>query len=233
MQMHIIEEIGTDTINIIKIPAEDLVSVQIDQTLLFSYFTLHWIAESNIQHICVHFNSVADHLIANGLARVQQRLMERFTPNPDDTPAPFSINSFPHKFQNFAHSSCMPGEEIQFAVYEPRVNKPLWDRLRHASQPFCVYREPNRAIMLTEQRLIVIEDQLPYSRDPRNHIYRVNRIFYPRGKVLRTRIETHDESAWIYLTVGTASIVQEIGFPLSEANLAGLLQKFNRGFLQQ
>lgn len=232
-QMLVVEETEADELNVIAIPTADLVSVQIDRVLLYSYFVLSWIASGELQRITVEYNSVADKQIGRGLERAQQALIDRHAPGPDGPPEPFSTRDFPLKFRNFARSSRMPGEDLRFAIYEPRVRKPLRERLASAGQPYQVHREPNRVIMLTDYRLIVIEDRLPHTHDQRKNKYRVNRVFYPRARVLRTHLETCDEATWLCLTIGTAEVSQEAVFPLSEANLTALRRELDRWFLLQ
>jgi hypothetical protein len=117
----------------------------------------------------------------------------------------------------------LPGEEIRFAVHQPALRLP-GIRIRR-------YAGPNRAILLTERHLIIIEDASPGGSYVGTHKYRINRYFHPRSMVMQAEPETHAQLDWLCLTIGTPAINQEIRLPLSDTHCHDLLRELNGWFI--
>lgn len=223
-QIVIIEGTSADALDIIVVPVADLIAIQVDLVLLYSYFQLWWAVDRDVASCKIEFNSVELRLLERGLCSVQQAIAARSAPRQDDLPSPVSTRHFPLKFHNYARTSLLPDETIRFAIHQPALAQP--------GKFFRPHLAPNRVILLTEQHVLVIEDALPHEFGSGGSTYRINRYYYPRDRVISARAETRDEVDWLVVTIGVAGAKQAVEFPLSQAHAAALQQALDDWFLR-
>lgn len=223
-QVLIIEGTRADAINTISIPILDLIALQVDVVLLYSYFALRWTTDQQIEHCKIEFNAVELRLFEPKLRQLQQIIAQTSLSHHHAPPPPVSTRHFPLKYHNYGRISLLDGEEIRFARYHPPLRQP--------GKHFRPFISPNRAILLTEQHLIVLEDELPHISHMGGSNYRINRVFYPRSKVLSARAETHSELDWLCVTVGTPDANEEVQFALPAADVSAFLRECDNWFLR-
>lgn len=212
-QIVVIEGVEPDEIKPIVIAAQDLISLQINFVLLYSYVELVWRAGTELDYLRIEFNSVALDVFERGLHRLKAAISARseaLRPAPPEV----STRQFPLKYHNYGQSSLGPDEKVHFAVYQPAI--------RRSGVHWQPYLDPDRAILLTEQHVIVVQGHQPGFRENAGEQYRVNRYFYPRSRVLRATVETDSEADWLNLTVGMPDVHEVVRFPLEKANCAAL-----------
>ncbi|MBN2305287.1 MAG: hypothetical protein JXQ72_12450 [Anaerolineae bacterium] len=192
-----------DTTRVQRIPFTDLLEITHVSELLYSFVELVWLDGERVERIKIEFNSVSSRLIEPGLK--QARVWLSTYPDPVDQPdAP--CDHFPYKFATFTRMSLLDGERPVMAVYEPAIRKS--GKVRWGCH------SPNRAILLTPQRLIIVEDARPgWWGNP----YRMAQRYVPRGQVRRVSLEPQPDFTELHINLGGTYSGHELVLPLSEA----------------
>jgi len=215
----IIEEADANPPHAIVIPVLGIIAVQIDEILLYTYLELSWVKDNRVESLSAEFNTVGLSMIERRLQKVRQIITEHSLAHAPAAPEPISTRHLPLKFQNYARMSLMAGEEIRFAVHQPALRQP--------GKLFLPTRGPNRALVLTGQNLLVLEDARPSMSTK----YRMNRMIYPRARITGAQIEAGPELDWLRLSVGEPAARLDTGFPLSKSHSGELQWALDNWFL--
>ncbi|MBI5957232.1 MAG: hypothetical protein HY866_00760 [Chloroflexi bacterium] len=200
---HITVVEGLDAQNTLHIPLSDLLTIRLVTVLLYSYIELVWRVGDQTQMIKVEFNSVGSRHIEKELVHVRTWIAAQEA-RPVSWPE-ISIQHFPLKFFNYSMMSLLPGEQIIGGVFEPAIQ---------GGGLLSPAIAPNRAVILTEQHLIIISDHYTGSRETSINTYRMDRCYCPRAQVTQIQFEPQARASW--LTITLAQGVYDIRLPLLE-----------------
>ncbi|MBN1564047.1 MAG: hypothetical protein JXA10_09410 [Anaerolineae bacterium] len=210
---------------VIVIPAANLVAIQLATVLLYSYVELWWAVADRIETIRIEFNSVGADVIERELRRLrsaeqpQREMMPLTELAPVDPVAAHEHKqkreALPLKFRNFIRTSLLPGETIHAIIYEPAIRQP-GVRLN----PFL---SPNRAIVLTDQNLIMIKDARPGKKGHSlSNVYRYDRFFVPRRYLHNVKVSIQSDITYVDFLLGTSRAQQTESIPLLPPRVAEL-----------
>lgn len=212
-RLEVIELFADGQLDHICIDTEELLAVHVMSVLLYSYLELTWMNQGEIKRILIEFNSVGMRYLESGLELILKAASE------GELCVPEPIKQFPLKFCNYTIDCLTPGEPVEAAVYQPAVRKPG----KHYLFPFM---SPNRAITITGQHMIVVEDADVRWQSWDVSMYRMDRYFYPRNHVQNVRFDQEESITWCTVCVGDGKIEQDIRLPMTEMNAAVLQSTF-------
>jgi hypothetical protein len=194
------------------IPLADLVDIQVMTVLLYAWVEFHWVRNGQIAALRLEYNSVGENLIRRSLDQARRQVTVPCRQRSRDPL--YEADTFPLKFRNFLHFSLLPGEHVEAAVYQPL--------LRRSSGRFRPVIAPNRAVALTDQNLLIIEE------DPHGtlHRYTVITRFYPLCRVTEvTFVQADDGLIWLQFQAGANGASYRTEIPLGAPN-AERLRKY-------
>ena len=210
-QITLIEGLFEPKLQVIVIPAQALVAFKVITVLLYSYIELAWIAANQIETTRIEFNSVGLELIKREIDQIRSHVTL-----PDESSEPFPyppmsgnvvpLSHLPLKFRNFARASLLPGEQLRAAVYEPMI--------RRAGIRLNPYISPNRAIVLTDQNVIIIEDAESNTAHSLAASYQIGRYFCPRRWIHDVTVDEQLDVAWVQVQLGNAHAQHSVRLPL-------------------
>jgi hypothetical protein len=211
-QILIIEGLSADSLRTIEIPLDCLLSIRLVSVLLYMYVELTWMAADRTEALKIEFNAVGERMIKRELDQARTTIAKK---QPRLAP-PVSLKHFPFKFQTYTYGDLLPGEQILLGVYEPRI--------RTTNQYLRTYMSPNRALVLTDQHLLVLQDQNRIFGDTDLSSYWMDRCFYPRAHVQNVKFEDEPNVTWmdLFLTGET------VRYPLTEPRAAELREPIGR-----
>jgi hypothetical protein len=201
---------GTYSRTIIPYPA--ILSVRLVSVLLYAYVEFAWLDGANVQRMTIEFNFVGERLVQIGLTHLRTALSVSLRHGaPAATPP--ALRDLPLKFRNYLRTSLLPTEHLLDVVYQPAVRQPE-SRLRR-------YLSPNRAIGLTDQSLILVEEDHPHSRRD----YMMVQHYYSLAHLRAARFSGADP-VWLRLWMGEQTRGEEVRLPLDEHTAAALSAAF-------
>ena len=221
-ELLIIEGIQAGSLRTITIPVRHVIALRQDVVLLNSFFEINWVETDRVGSIRVPFNSVGERLFAPGLRQIRQTVAAANTYRHPAPPAA-STHHLLLKFRNYAQISLLENETIRCAIDQPAIKAPGLRRWTRAT--------PNRAIILTNYHLLVLEDGASGSSESPATRYRINRHFYPRAALRGIRPSALDGLDGVTMTVGSASTQQEFWLPLGESQRTTLTDALHNWFL--
>jgi hypothetical protein len=182
--------------------------------LLYAFIEFVWV-DAWIETKRIEYNSVGSTLIQRAVSQVRATFPPRLPPVSRLQPE-ISLAELPLKFRNYLRRSLIPAERLLAAMYQPAIRRQT-GRLH----PFL---SPNRAIAVTDQCLISIEDQRhrPRWMDRVDRDYAVVRRFYPLSRVERLSFDPAPEAHWLNVRLGIGGVTRETAIPLAPAGAEAL-----------
>lgn len=213
--------IGERTITVIEVepelapvvttvPLAKLLDVHLFLVLLYSWLELTWEDQGAAKSIRVEYNAVGDALIWDGVTRIRETFA-RHTFSAATAQPSVDLSDFPFKFKSYLRISLMPGEQLIAAVYQPaiRAQGPTLQR----------FVTPNRAVLVTDHNVIVLEDQHNRFRrgDKGNADYVISRHFYPLDRLQRAQVASAPGADLLTLHLGSRAGIYDTAIPLHAA----------------
>ena len=194
----------------INIPLDALLCIELATVLLRAHVRFTWACGSEVETLHVDFNSVGELKMRRELDYVRAVMAERARPA-GIISAAASYEHLPLKYRNYLRYSLISDERVAAVVYQPAI--------RHPRSPLRWYLSPNRAIALTDQHLILIEDE---RRSPQPD-YAVITRFIPLGRIRAVHVEQSGELDWLHVELGFNTVARhDLSIPLVSAEAARL-----------
>jgi hypothetical protein len=114
-----------------------------------------------------------------------------------------SIAAFPLKYRNYVRYALLADEQINTAVYQPAI--------RQTQRLLKGYLSPNRAVAITNQHLILVEDE----RWSIKADYGVVTRFVPINQICGVAFDLSPDATWVRFTLGALGADAAISVPLS------------------
>jgi hypothetical protein len=185
----------------IRIPLDALVYVELATVLLRAHLRFAWACGHEIETLQIDFNAVGELKIRRELDYVRCVIASRAR-SWRSGGVEAAYDHLPLKYYNYLKFSLIPGEQVVAVVFQPAM--------RNSRSPLRSYLSPNRAIALTNQSVIVVEDE----RCSPQPDYAVITRFIPLQFVRATAVEFRDDVGWLRLELGTQTARTDLGFPL-------------------
>lgn len=198
-------------LNTIVIPFDALLDINLVTVLLYAYLEFTWTGPAQVDVLRIEFNLVGEPLVRRGIDRVRSRIAARTQPSAAPGTTDLSLKQLPLKFRNYLRQSVLPGEALRAAVFQPAIRQP-GAKLRP-------WLSPNRAVAVTDQHIIVIEEDL---RRAVHHNYTVNTHFFPLHSIRAARFDTGPDAHWLHLELGSEARTRALAVPLLEPAAAAL-----------
>lgn len=192
-----------------EIPLRALIDIHLTGILLYASVELAWISGDHVETKKIEFNAVGSRLIEGAFQAARSMLLNSAA-HPDPQ-VESTLEALPLKFHNYLRSSKLPAEQFQAILYQPAIRQPK-GLMRGLSSP-------NRALGLTGDWLIVVEDAQHHTRARQGGVadYTMVRHFYPRAYLHLMALEPVPELpdlAWARLRIGTPQAYVENALPL-------------------
>jgi hypothetical protein len=192
---------GQGVASTIHIPLDTLVCVELATVLLRAHVRFAWTCGNQIDTLQIDFNAVGELKMRRELDYVRCVMASRARgARSGGVEAVF--DHLPLKYHNYLKFSLLPGEHVTAVVFQPAM--------RNSRSPLRSYLSPNRAIALTSQSVIVVEDE---RRSPQPD-YAVITRFVPLGFIRTATVEVRDDIGWLRLELGTQAARTDMSFPL-------------------
>lgn len=192
------------------LPLAALLDIHLYLVLLYSWLELTWEDQGSAKSIRVEYNSVGDAMIWDGVTQIRATVARHRFPAAAAQPA-IDLSDFPFKFKSYLRSSLMPDEQLVAAVYQPaiRAQGPTLQR----------FISPNRAVLVTDRNVIVLEDQHQrFRRGDKGHAdYVISRHFYPLDRFQRAQVESAPEADLLTLHLGSRAGIYDTTIPLLDS----------------
>lgn len=211
-QILIVDGLTQESLQTYTIPLSDLLSIRLASALLYMYLELTWKDKGKAETIKIEFNAVGERRIKCELDAIRTTIAARhpFGPFPET-----SISHFPYKFQTYTYGDLLPRETLWVGVYEPKIaTSTLYLR---------TFLSPNRATLLTDQHLLILEDQNRRLFEADLSEYWMSRCFIPRSRVRSVNFENELNVTWMTVTLDGHS---DIRVPLLEPRAVALQEAF-------
>ena len=207
-----------------EIPLAALIDLRLTGVLLYACVELAWISGDQIATKKLEFNAVGARLVENALREAQSTMTDS-VPIPPDPQIENILKALPLKFYNYLDACKLPEEQFEAILYQPAIPKPKgWGR---------GLLSPNRALGLTGDWLIVVEDAQHRVRTIDHGVadYTMVRRFYPRVHVQAVTIEPMPERpdlVWARLRIGTSQAYVEHTLPMQRKTANVLVESLQR-----
>lgn len=193
----------TGQITTVTIPLDAIVTMELATMLLRAHVAFTWLCGAQAEMFKIEFNAVGELLIRRELNYLRGIIAER-TRLPDSINQPdTSIAAFPLKYRNYARYALLAGEQISTAVYQPAI--------RQTQRLLKGYLSPNRAVALTNQHLLLVEDE----RWNIKADYGVITRFVPINQIGSVAFDPSPDATWVRFTLGAPGSDAVISVPLS------------------
>jgi hypothetical protein len=188
-------------VSAIHIPLEALVCIELATVLLRAHVRFAWARGNQIDTLQIDFNAVGELKMRRELDYVRCIMAARSS-RAGVAGAGAACEHLPLKYYNYLKFSLIPGEQVTAVVFQPAI--------RHSRSLLRTYLSPNRAVALTNQAVIVVEDE---RRSPQPD-YAVITRFLPLGHICTATVEVKDDVGWLCLELGTQTAHTDLSFPL-------------------
>lgn len=174
-------------------PLTDLLWVELGTILLYSWVAWSWVDAGQAQQQRVYFNSVCENLFWDMVNAMRRTIIAQSgLPLPTGDRHYAAFEGLPFKFMNLIPLRLLlPGEQAQVVVHQP----PIWGRRLGV---FGYPRAPTTVIVLSQEHLLVAQDDLTNLRTPYGIIAR----YCPRNRLRRVEIEQMQHDQWLNVTAG-------------------------------
>lgn len=175
------------------IPIASLAWVELGAVLLKGWLDLAWVADEEMAHMRIQFNTVGDRLFRQivhtmcgdlyGSGAVEADLREHNRA---------VLKHLRFKFKNIiALVVLVPGERVEAVVNQPAIWRTIYGRIRRQ-------QAPAKVVLLTNMHLLVVEEEPSREETTNGYIAR----YYPLGKLLSTELQPADERLWLEIQAG-------------------------------
>ncbi len=192
-------------ITTITIPLDAIVTIELATMLLRAHVEFTWLCGNQTETFKIEFNAVGELLIRRELNYLRSVIAERARlPNRNQSNLPeVAIANLPLKYRNYVRYALLSQERILAAIYQPAV--------RQSQRLLRGYLSPNRAVAVTNQHLIAVEDE----RWGIKGDYGVITRFIPLNRICRITFEPLPDATWVRFTLGAPESGAELSIPLS------------------
>jgi hypothetical protein len=149
----VVETAQDAVINKIIIPIHTIASIDLGFFLVGAYLQFMWMDGGQIRVFKLDFNSLGMEIIKGyfNLIRFLMTDEQNWRRQPGQkNGVPVNIAALPFKFQTFLSQSLLPDEEVVEVIYQPAI--------LHSQGWFRPCLSPNRAVAVTDQSIVVIEE---------------------------------------------------------------------------
>ncbi|MBN1285531.1 MAG: hypothetical protein JXB47_09035 [Anaerolineae bacterium] len=201
-EITVVEGTTDDDLCVIHIRLPDLLEIAMTTVLLYTSVELTWLAGGRVEQISIEFNSVSRGLVERGVTWVRAALAVHENHLGLVEQPVVSYRHFPFKFFNYTWLSLLKDEHPRLAIYEPAIRK--------AGRRWWRYYSPNRAVVLTPQCLIVVEDEIPRLVNS----YRIAQRFFPCGQIRYVTLTPQPDVTHLTVALGSVQSPHMLSLPL-------------------
>ncbi len=217
-------DVNDDGITSTEIPLSSLLDLRLTGVLLYACVELSWANGDQVETKKLEFNAVGSELVEDAL-RYAQSMMIDSAPTPPDPQVEDTLKALPLKFYNYLDACKLSEEEFQAILYQPAI--------RQSKSWLRGLLSPNRAVGLTGDWLIVVEDAQNRIRGIQDTVadYTMIRRFYPRAQVQSVTVEPmpeHPDLVLARLKIGTAQAYVEHTLPMQRKTANALAESLSR-----
>lgn len=189
------------------IPMAALLDVHLFLVLLYSWVEVLWEDQDEVKAIKLEYNSVGDHLIWRGVTEIRDTFSRHAFSDSGTLPG-VDLTDFPFKFKSYLRDSLLPEEHLVAAIYQPAIRPQVrrWQR----------FVSPNRAVVVSDRNIVVIEDQRNRFRrgDKADADYTMSRHFYPLDRLREAYLEAGQDADRLRLRFGTRDAIYDVVIPM-------------------
>ncbi|MCC7447190.1 MAG: hypothetical protein IT324_07225 [Anaerolineae bacterium] len=192
----------TGLITTVTIPLAALVTMELATMLLRAHVEFTWLCGTQAETFKIEFNAVGELLIRRQLNYLRGIIAERARLPNTTNQSDVSIAAFPLKYRNYIRYALLSGEQIRVAVYQPAI--------RQTQRLLKGYLSPNRAVALTNQHLLLVEDE----RWNIKVDYGVITRFVPINQICSVVFDPSPDATWVRFMLGAPGSDAVISVPL-------------------